>query len=127
MTVRLRLALTVFVTGLATALGVMATVVLAFQRFEHESTYQRADAFLARVVQRSTTTCWNSSSATRRTSTHFLRSLLLFDPDSQLYLLDAAGPVLASTGRRDAAAGLQGGAGAGAAGRGRPRRARSPT
>ena len=50
MSVRLRIALTIFVTGALTALGVIATVLFAFQRFEHETTFQRADAFLGRVV-----------------------------------------------------------------------------
>ncbi|HET7792038.1 MAG TPA: hypothetical protein VFL64_01530, partial [Rhizobacter sp.] len=50
MTVRLKLALTIFATGLVTTLAVLATVVFAFQRFEHETTYLRAAAFLQRVV-----------------------------------------------------------------------------
>jgi hypothetical protein len=50
MTVRLRLALTIFATGVVTALGVLVTVAIAFQRFEHESVYERANAFLGRVV-----------------------------------------------------------------------------
>ena len=33
-----------------TSLGVIATVLFAFQRFEHETTYYRANAFLGRVV-----------------------------------------------------------------------------
>ena len=41
MTVRFKLALTVFATGLITALLVIATVLYAFQRFEHEATYRR--------------------------------------------------------------------------------------
>ena len=52
MTVRFKLALTVFATGLITALLVIATVVYAFQRFEHEATYRRGTGFLSRVVQR---------------------------------------------------------------------------
>jgi hypothetical protein len=48
MTVRLRLAITVFVTGALTALGVIVTVLVAFQRFEHETTYHRATPFLGR-------------------------------------------------------------------------------
>ena len=48
--VRLKIALTIFVTGALTALGVIATVLFAFQRFEHETTYRRGDAFLGRVV-----------------------------------------------------------------------------
>ena len=43
MSVRLTIALTIFLTGLLTAVGVVVTVLLAFQRFEHESTYYRAD------------------------------------------------------------------------------------
>ena len=50
MTVRARLALTVFATGLATALLVIAVVLYAFQRFEREITYHRSSEFLARVV-----------------------------------------------------------------------------
>ena len=50
MTVRLKIALTIFVTGALTALGVAAMVLVAFQRFEHESSYYRATAFLGRPV-----------------------------------------------------------------------------
>ncbi|MEO8079006.1 MAG: hypothetical protein ABI641_00655, partial [Caldimonas sp.] len=50
MTVRLKLALTVFATGLVTALLVVATVVYSFQRFENETAYRRGMAFLGRVV-----------------------------------------------------------------------------
>ena len=50
MTVRFKIALTIFVTGALTALGVIATVLFAFQRFEHETSYYRANAFLGRVV-----------------------------------------------------------------------------
>jgi signal transduction histidine kinase len=96
--VRLRLALTVFLTGLATALGVIVTVAVAFQRFEHESIWQRGDAFLARV-----TTLHDDLLDQRQRQPEefsaFLRNLLLYEPDSQLYLLDAAGTVLASTGQ----------------------------
>ena len=50
MTVRLKLALTIFATGLVTALLVVATVVYSFQRFENETAYRRGMAFLDRVV-----------------------------------------------------------------------------
>ena len=50
MTVRLKLALTVFATGLLTALLVIAAVIYAFQRFEHETAYRRGSAFLQRVA-----------------------------------------------------------------------------
>ena len=97
MTVRFRLALTVFLTGLATALGVLAAVAIAFQRFERENTWQRGDAFLARVTMQ------HEDLLDRQLRepdefVAFLRSLLLFEPECQLYLLDAGGRVLASTG-----------------------------
>lgn len=97
MTVRLRLALTIFVTGVVTALGVLVTVAIAFQRFEHESVYERANAFLGRVVALHP----DLLDLQRRDAdgfTGFLRNLLLFEPDTQLYLLDADGTVLAASG-----------------------------
>src|SRR5215471_17874110 len=48
--VRAKLALTVFATGLVTALLVIATVVFAFQRFENETAYRRGMTFLGKVV-----------------------------------------------------------------------------
>ena len=98
MTVRFRLALTIFLTGLATALGVIATVVVAFQRFEHENSYQRADAFLTRVLAVHDDLL-DQHQRNPEEFGAFLRNLLLYEPDSQLYLLDARGTVLASTGR----------------------------
>jgi signal transduction histidine kinase len=98
MTVRLRLALTVLLTGLAAALGVIATVVVAFQRFEQESTWQRADAFVERVATMHRDLLEQHARAPEDTA-EFMRSLLLYEPSSQLYLLDAQGIVLAHTGR----------------------------
>jgi signal transduction histidine kinase len=99
MSVRLRLALTVLLTGLATALGVLVTVALAFERFEREAAYGRADAFLGRVVA-----LHDDLPAQQRRDPEgfiaFLRSLLLLEPDSQLYLLAPDGTVLASTGSK---------------------------
>lgn len=110
MTVRRRLALTILLTGLLTAAGVVATVALAFQRFEHESTYARAEAFLGRVVGMYP----DLLDQQQRLSTHqpeaftqFLRNLLLFEPDSQLYLLAADGTVLAHTGQAQLGAGFK--------------------
>ena len=97
MTVRFKIALTIFVTGALTALGVIATVLVAFQRFEHESTYYRADAFLARVVGMYPD-IFDLHERRPDEFEAFLRSLLLFEPDTQLYLLDAQGRLLASTG-----------------------------
>ena len=95
--VRFKLALTIFVTGALTALGVIATVLLAFQRFEHETAYHRADMFLQRVVDM----YGNMVDLHVRQPeefNRFLRNLVLFEPDTQLYLLDATGLVLSSTG-----------------------------
>ena len=96
MTVRLKLALTVFATGLLTALLVIATVLYAFERFEHETSYQRASNFLNRVVAQYD----NIIDLQERYPDDFnawLANLVLFEPDSQLYLLDPQGRVLASS------------------------------
>jgi signal transduction histidine kinase len=98
MTVRLRLALTVFLTGLATALAVIVTVALAFQRFEHESIWQRGDAFLARVTAQHDDLL-DQHQRNPDAFAAFLRNLLLYEPDSQLYLLAADGTVLVHTGQ----------------------------
>ncbi len=97
MSVRLRIALTIFVTGALTALGVIATVLFAFQRFEHETTFQRADAFLGRVVGMYDN-IFEMHQRQPQEFNQFLRNLVLFEPDTQLYLLDAQGTVLSSTG-----------------------------
>jgi signal transduction histidine kinase len=106
MTVRLRLALTIFGVGLLTALGVVATVLVAFQRFEHESSYHRAAQFLDRVV-RDYPDLFELHAHRPQEFTEFLRSLVLYEPDSQLYLLDADGTVLASTGQARLAPGFR--------------------
>ena len=93
MTVRLKLALTVFATGLLTALLVIAAVVYAFQRFEHETAYRRGTAFLQRVVANYD----DLFALYERRPDEFetwLRNLVLFEPDTQLYLLNPAGTVL---------------------------------
>ena len=97
MTVRLKIALTIFVTGLLTALAVIATVLSAFERFQHESAYHRADEFLGRVVANHDNLFEMHERFPDEFSV-FLRNLVLFEPDSQLYLLDAEGRVLVSTG-----------------------------
>lgn len=97
MTVRLKIALTIVATGLITALLVIATVLYAFQRFEHETTFQRASAFLARV----TAAFDNLLELHDRQPQEFnawMRNLVLYEPDTQMYLLDADGTVLSSTG-----------------------------
>ena len=97
MTVRLKLALTIFATGIVTALLVIVTVIYAFQRFEHETAYRRGTAFLGRVVANDD----NLLEMHARDPAQFrgwLRSMVLFEPDTQLYLLDLDGTVLASSG-----------------------------
>jgi signal transduction histidine kinase len=97
MTVRSKLALTVFATGLVTALLVLVTVVYAFQRFEHETAYRRGSAFLSRVAA----TYDNLLEMHEREPDElraWLRNMVLFEPDTQLYLLDLKGTVLASSG-----------------------------
>ena len=97
MSVRLRIALTIFITGALTAIGVIATVLFAFQRFEHETTFHRADAFLGRVVDMYDN-IFEMHQREPQQFNQFLRNLVLFEPDTQLYLLDAEGTVLSSTG-----------------------------
>lgn len=97
MTVRFKLALTVIATGLLTALLVVGTVWYAFQSFERETTFQRANAFLARVTM-NVDDLLDLQQREPQQLNRWLRSLLLYEPDSQLYLLDAQGAVLSSTG-----------------------------
>jgi signal transduction histidine kinase len=96
-TVRFKIALTIFVTGLLTALGVIATVVIAFGRFEHETTFARANVFLDRVVV-SYDNLLDLQERYPEELNKLLRNLLLFEANTQLYLLDANGVVLSSTG-----------------------------
>lgn len=98
MQVRAKLALTIFATGLATALLVVASVFVAFERFERETTYQRARGFLARVTAQYD----NLLELQQRHPADFnawLANLVLFEPESQLYLLDRDGRVLATLAR----------------------------
>ena len=97
MSVRLKIALTIAITGVLTALGVIATVLFAFRAFEHETTYHRANAFLDRVVGMYDNLPEMHQRHPEEFGT-FLRNLVLFEPDTQLYLLDTDGTVLSSTG-----------------------------
>jgi len=97
MTVRFKIAVTICATGLVTALAVIGTVLFAFQRFEHETTYQRSTAFLSRVVDMYDN-LFEMHERYPDDFTVFLKNLVLFEPDTQLYLLDTEGTVLASTG-----------------------------
>jgi len=95
--VRLKLALTIFATGLLTALLVIATVVFAFQRFENETAYRRGMGFLARVVSMYDD-IFDMHEKDAAAFQAWLRTLVVFAPDTELYLLDTAGTVLAKTG-----------------------------
>jgi signal transduction histidine kinase len=106
LTVRFKIALTIFVTGALTALGVIATVLFAFERFEHESAYHRADAFLGRVMANHDN-LFEMQDRFPEEFGAFLRNLVLFEPDTQLYLLDAQGTVLVSTGEVKLPAGFK--------------------
>jgi signal transduction histidine kinase len=97
MSVRFKIALTIVATGLITALAVVACVLYAFTRFEHETTFQRANAFLTRV----TADYDDLLDMQQRQPEEFrgwLRGLVLYEPDTQLYLLDGTGTVIVSTG-----------------------------
>ena len=98
MTVRFKIALTIFVTGLLTAIGVLSTVAVAFERLERETEFDRANVFLGRVVA----TYDNLLDLQDRFPDDLnilLRNLLLFEANSQLYLLSPDGIVLSSTGK----------------------------
>ncbi|MGE0331241.1 MAG: sensor histidine kinase [Ramlibacter sp.] len=97
MSVRLKIALTILLAGLLTAIGVLVTVVLAFQRFEYESAYQRANAFLQRVAQQHPELLESHRRAPDQVAA-FLRNLVLYEPGVRLYLLDAQGAVLSASG-----------------------------
>ena len=106
MSVRLKIALTMLATGVLTAALVIVTVMLAFERLEHETTFQRASAFLARVGAEYP----DLFERHRRDPADFnmwLRNLVLYEPDAQLYLLDAQGTVLSSTGQTRLAPGFR--------------------
>jgi signal transduction histidine kinase len=97
MTVRFKLAATIVATGFITLLAVVACVLYAFMRFEHETTFQRANAFLARV----TANYDDLLDLQQRQPEEFrawLRGLVLYEPDTQLYLLAGDGTVIVSTG-----------------------------
>ena len=106
MTVRFKLALTVFATGIVTALLVIATVIYAFQRFEHETAYRRGSAFLQRVVA-SNDNLFEMHERDPQAFRGWLRNMVLFEPDTQLYLLALDGTVLASSGRAVLAPGFK--------------------
>ena len=97
MTVRFKLALTVFATGIVTGLLVIATVLYAFQRFEHETAYRRGSAFLQRVVA-TNDNVFEMHEREPQAFRGWLRNMVLFEPDTQLYLLGLEGTVLASSG-----------------------------
>lgn len=97
MSVRLKIALTILLAGLFTAIGVVVSMVLAFQRFEYESAFQRGNAFLLRVSTQHPELLEVYRSQPDQVAA-FLHNLVLYEPDMRLYLLDAEGGVLAASG-----------------------------
>jgi signal transduction histidine kinase len=98
--VRFKLALTVFATGLITTLLVIAAVIYGFQRFEHETAYRRGNAFLQRVVGMYENNLFELYERRPDEFEVWLRNMVLFEPDTQLYLLDTQGVVLACSGKK---------------------------
>ena len=98
MTVRFKIALTIFVTGLLSAIGVMTTVVVAFERLEREAAFERANVFLGRVVTNYDNLLDLQDRYPEDLNT-LLRNLLLFEANTELYLLSPDGVVLSSTGK----------------------------
>jgi signal transduction histidine kinase len=96
--VRVKIALTIFITGLLTAIGVIATVAVAFERLERETTFERANVFLGRVVATYDNLLDLHDRYPEDLNT-LLRNLLLFEANSELYLLSGNGVVLSSTGK----------------------------
>lgn len=99
MTVRAKIAFTILFTGLLTALGVVLALMLAYERFEHESSYYRADAFLKRVTEQHTDLL-GMKDRFGEDFDSFLANLVLYEPDTWLYLLDPQGQVLSSTSQK---------------------------
>lgn len=106
MTVRFKIGLTILLTGLFTVLGVLVVVAVAFQRFEHESAYYRATAFLDRVVAKHSD-MFALQDQFRDNFDGFLSNLVLFEPGTQIYLLDKDGTVLASSTENPATRGVR--------------------
>ncbi|WP_296508174.1 HAMP domain-containing sensor histidine kinase [Rhodoferax sp.] len=96
MTVRFKIALTILLTGLFTVLGVLVVVGLAFKQFEHESAYYRASAFLDRVIAKHND-MFAMQDRYQENFDGFLSNLVLFEPGTQIYLLDSQGTVKASS------------------------------
>ena len=98
MSVRLKIALTILATGVVTALLVIGTVLMAFQRFEREVTFQRASAFLMRVSMTYADVLEQWRHEPGAAFNAWLRNLVLYEPDTQLYVLAPDGTVIASSG-----------------------------
>jgi signal transduction histidine kinase len=107
LSVRLKIALTIVATGVVTALLVIATVLMAFQRFEREVTFQRASAFLMRVSMTYADVLERWRQEPGPAFNAWLRNLVLYEPDTQLYVLAPDGTVLASSGQARLAPGFR--------------------
>ena len=74
-----------------TALLVVATVVYSFQRFENETAYRRGMAFLGRVVSMYDN-IFDMHEQSPEEFQRWLRGLVLYETDTELYLLDSDRP-----------------------------------
>ena len=108
MTVRCEIALTISLTGLADRAGGDRHG----GRWRSSASSTRAPTSAptrsSAASWRCTTTCFEQHERDPEEFNAFLRNLVLFEPDSQLYLLDADGTVLAAAGSAKLPPGLQG-------------------
>ena len=97
MTIRLKLALVVLVMGLFSAVAIIATVLAAFNSFEDEVALRRANVFLDRVLLNydNLLDIYDSNPGD---FDGMMQSLVLYQPDLQLYVLNAKGTVLSVAG-----------------------------
>ena len=84
-------------TGLVSALLVVATVVSSFQRFENEAAYRRGMAFIDKIVSMYDD-IFDMQEKNPKEFQRWLRGLVLYEPDMELYLLGLDGAILNKTG-----------------------------
>jgi signal transduction histidine kinase len=92
-TVRFRLVLTVLATGILSAIAIIATLLTTFNYFEQEVALRRDNVFLDRVVQNYDNLLEMRDHDPQRFGA-MLENLVLYQPQTQLILLDRNGRVL---------------------------------
>ena len=101
MTVRFRLALTVLIIGLLSAVAIIGTLLTTFNYFEREVALRRANVFLDRVVRNYDDLLEMRDGDPQKFSA-MLDNLVLYQPETQLILLDRYGTVLNFSGPKPA-------------------------